>query len=356
LAAFSLAIAFFLWLIAKREESDADVLQIPVRLQNVPAYIEARAQPTEVQATLQFPRALKSEIVPDNFFVAIDFQSRFQREDAAGGAFPGGPEFRRQTVPLESSHFQREEHADLPLSQINIERFRPPDVYIEARHRGKTVPVEPLFQGEPAPDFRLNRERVQIKPAQVYIAGALEDLEQINSVFTEPIDVAGRRATRPNETVRLHLPRGLSEVPWNTRLKVEIAAVIEPVIAERDIQNIPFWAPVIAQNVEMRPNPPQVSIRVRGPKNLLEELGAESFEFFLEEDVEETPGRNHEDVPFDAKVRRTVPRAKEGVYEIVSVEPARVDILFVDKSSAAASASAGVSPSGAGDAEAAPAP
>jgi hypothetical protein len=329
LALCAFLIAFFIWMIAKREEVDSDVIQVPARLLDVPDYIEARFQPQEVSVALQFPRALKSEIVPENFVASIDFGELLDLGGAPGAEFPGSLEFRARSVPMDSSRFGLERDSNVSLSQIHVERFRPPDIRVEARHRGKVLPVRPMFEGVPASDYRLNANRSQAKPSEVFVAGTPEDLMGVVEVRTMPVSVAGRRASFSQAQARLNLPGGLSAPLWNRNVVVEIAAVIEPVVAERLVEGAPFHAPIIAKNVAMRTDPETIGVRVRGPKNLLDQLGPDSFDFFLERNVDETPGASYEDVPFGVKVRRAVPRAQEGVYEVLGAEPSRIDLHFV---------------------------
>jgi hypothetical protein len=322
--AFAFLVSSFIWLIAKRDEVDSTVLDVAVRLVGVPDYIDALPEPPEVSVALQFPRGLKPEIKSENFEIVLDLGSFRPRDDWS--RFVRATERGSEAVSLDRSNFTLGQDKNLPLEQVNIERFNPGRVLVEAIYRGKQVKVEPRVQGEPATDYVVNFARLQVEPKEVFLVGPPGALDGIDRVFTRPVSVERAEASLSVET-RLDLPDSLASAPPNARQRVTVAVAVEPVLVERVFEGAPVRVPAIAQNIEIVTDPPFVSVYARGPKNLIEALDSDDFTFLLEGEIEEVAGKTYADLRVTARARRDLPRAAEGVYEVIRVEPNVLDVV-----------------------------
>jgi len=322
--AFSFLVSSFIWLIAKRDEVDSTVLDVPVRLVGVPDYIDALPEPPEVSVALQFPRGLKPEIQPENFQIVLDLSSFRQRDDWS--RFARTTERGSESVSLDRSNFLLGDDKNLPLDQVNIERFNPGRVLVEAIYRGKQVKVEARWEGEPADDYFVNAARLQVEPKEIFLVGPPGALEGIDRVYTRPVSVENAEGSLSVET-RLDLPEGLASAPPNARQRVTVAIAVEPVLVERHFEGAPVRVPAIARTIEIVTDPPVVSVFARGPKNLIEAMDVEDFTFLLEGEIEEVAGKTYADVRVTARPRRDLPRAAEGVYEVIRVEPNVLNVI-----------------------------
>lgn len=80
--------------------------------------------------------------------------------------------------------------------------------YLPALSR-KNVVVDPVFEGQPAPGYRV--KRYVLRPSQVTVRGTSETLAGLTTVNTQPVNIGGLMANT-TRTTRLRLPRGVSAV------------------------------------------------------------------------------------------------------------------------------------------------
>ncbi|HVL39471.1 MAG TPA: CdaR family protein [Fimbriimonadaceae bacterium] len=71
----------------------------------------------------------------------------------------------------------------------------------------KSVIVDPLIEGEPAPGHRVRG--YQIRPSLIQVRGSSERLAELTTISTAPINISGLTANA-TRAVRLRLPRGVS--------------------------------------------------------------------------------------------------------------------------------------------------
>ena len=91
----------------------------------------------------------------------------------------------------------------------------------------RTLPVNPVIAGSPAPGFRI--AGVAVDPATVTVEGDAEQLTTLIQVDTAPVSVAGATAD-VTQSVALAPPNGISTTSAGT---VTVAVTIEPITQTR---------------------------------------------------------------------------------------------------------------------------
>lgn len=242
----SIAVAFALWFFVNAAERDSEgEYPIPVRLSNAPqSLMLVSPRVDEVELRVSGPRTLLSRIEGADLAVDIDV-SRVR---------PGMTTFR-----------VRPDQLALPRGVTPI-RITPSEITLEfARVDMKRVPVELAVGGRPAGDLLITESKVT--PEQVEIRGPAHMVSAIDVVKTEPIDLSEAQPGRIRRSVELELPAEYVSAS-SPAVHVELL-LVEPVAeGTTDLIGIVVRNAVGEASVE----PPQISLRVRGPRSRVEAL------------------------------------------------------------------------------------
>jgi len=323
----ALLVAMSIWLIAKRTETDSDNIDVPVVLTGVPDYIELRPVPDSVNVSLQFPRALRGDLIPDNFEVRIEAELLGAAKFARMGEWGSLPH-SLQSLELQTTN------DDLPRDAFTVTRYVPGTIEIQGRYRGTTVSIEPNIVGETAEDFQFVPEKMLLIPREVFIAGPAELLSMLPMsnvtgapyISTSEIEVTGAQTTFVR-SVDLRLPRGLRVI--QARPEVEVTVAIEPVLVQRTLEGVTVTLRLIS-SVEARVTPSTVSIDLEATKAQWARIDESAFIFLPGGEIEESAGRSYQDVPLEARLRRDLILPNpETPPKILRILPDRVDIRFV---------------------------
>jgi YbbR domain-containing protein len=160
---------------------------------------------TPQQVTVSGPSAAVNEVVSVRVDVAFDPSGFDYDQEVAGtpvdasGAQVTGVELSPRTV-----------HVTIPLYK---------------NKQSRSVPVNPILTGEPAPGFRVSG--IDVEPLSVTLEGDADQLAQLTGADTAPVPIYG--ATRDlSQNVTFALPIGITPVGSGTvRVTVHVEAVTE---------------------------------------------------------------------------------------------------------------------------------
>jgi hypothetical protein len=150
--------------------------------------------------------------------------------------------------------------------EVKIIRIHPAYLTVKVdRRQKKQVPVKITVSGDPASRYFMSSTLAQ--PSTVWLCGPEAVLSFINQILTKPIDVTGRSESLKKE-IALELAAGVQVCGASGIILAEIT------IAEKDItrrftdilvegQNTPF---------QFRISPPSMTVEIKGPQNIVENL------------------------------------------------------------------------------------
>lgn len=201
----AVAIALFLWVVARGSSSVERGFDIPVVLQGVPDDLVVVDQGADVvNVRLQGTRAALRNFDPQRLEYPIDIST----------SKPGQAAFE-----VDLSRFE------MPRGARVVARS-PARIELTFEKRvAKTVKVKPDVEGLPAEGFRI--ASVQVDPPRVRIAGARSEVLRLAEVATETIDVSGATAPLEKE-VRVATGPGHVWADSPRAVKVKVAVELEP--------------------------------------------------------------------------------------------------------------------------------
>ena len=197
-----------------------------------------------------------------------------------------------------------------PRPDVKVERIEPGSVraFLE-EVEGRRLPVSARLQGEVPPGFRVN---TKVRPEAVMVLGPSSLFLRLTEMSTETIDLTGRKATFD---VKVNLQREMRSIRKIDPESVEVLVEIDENVIEKLLEGVrvELLNPVPGRVVQIKPE--QVSVKLRGPQNVVDRLDAAQLRVEVE-------------LPADKSFHLAVPRAlnvPERV-EIVSYEPALVRV------------------------------
>ena len=159
-----------------------------------------------------------------------------------------------------------EELIQLPAG-MRVVSISPPSVklHFEARAE-RTVPVQPVLEGEPAAGYRVVRSTAQ--PRVVQVSGARSVVDGIARAPTVALRIAETR-----ETVRAQVELGPAppHAEWRTRAPIAVEVTVEQALAERSLKQVAVRA-VGASRLEARLEPEVAEVVLRGPAEALAQV------------------------------------------------------------------------------------
>lgn len=197
----AVAMALFLWVVARGTASVERGFDIPVVLQGVPDDLVLVSLGADVvNVRVLGTRAALRNLDPDELEYAID----------ASSSKPGQSSFE-----VDLSRF------DLPRGTRIVSRS-PSQIELAFERRiAKTLKVRPDLEGSPAEGYKVSD--ISVDPPRVRITGARSEVLRLSEVATETIDVTGATGTIERE-VRVSAGPGhvWAESPRVVKVKVEI--------------------------------------------------------------------------------------------------------------------------------------
>lgn len=284
-------LAVMLWMYVVGEaEVQFEFRDVPVEFADVLPHL-AVSDDSQRSLTLRVsgPKTAVSTLAPTDFKVNISLVGRREGE---------------RYVALSPDNVRS------PRADVRIERIDPGTirVFLE-RLEGRRLPVVPRLEGEVPAGFAV---RATAKPETVMVLGPSSLFLRLQEIGTEVLDVRGRQSTF---AVPARIQRDIRAIQKVDPESVEVLVEISENIVERTIAGVrvELQNPVPGRTVQIKPE--QVSIKVRGPQNVVANLDPAQLRVGVE-------------LPPDKQFHLTVPRALNlpERAEIISYDPAYVRV------------------------------
>lgn len=255
---FSLAVSILLFLFVSVESATPVDVDFRIEYRTADDITIVGEAPTVVHTTLQGPWAtFRSFELNDLKPVLVDLTS-------------AGPGTMRYS--LDSSEVQAP-------GGMSVVAIRPSEIEITLdRKVERHVPVQVDLIGRPAFGFEL--ESVEATPRRVRVTGPVSVMQSIDFVYTRPIDLEGREES-------FAIDVDLRSPPAPLRLKDKRVAVEVNVTEEfvtRPFDNLPVVARDLPKGTRI--TPAHVSLKLEGPRTIIEAVDADSIEAFVDIDSE----------------------------------------------------------------------
>jgi YbbR domain-containing protein len=207
----AVALAVFLWVVARGSSSVERGFDVPVVLQGLPSELVVVDQGADmVNLRVSGTRAALRNLEPERLEYAVDLS----------GAKPGVAKFE-----VDLSRFE------LPRGARIVSRS-PAQIELGLESRAtRPVKVRADIEGKPADGFRV--VGIDADPPRVRITGARAEVLRLSEVATETVDVGGAVAPVERE---VHVAPGAGhlwvEDPGPVKVRVDIQAVPPPEVVE----------------------------------------------------------------------------------------------------------------------------
>ncbi len=162
---------------------------------------------------------------------------------------------------------------------VEVAQVNPPTILLSIeRSIRRIVPIVPATDGDPAPGFVVGR--ISAEPATVLVVGPESHVREVGSATTEPVEIDGR-----NERVRDVVTVGVAdssvrlvEQPQSATVVIEIL----PAPIEREVEGVPVRQRNLAPGRSQRIVPAVVRVGVRGQREVLGRVRADTIDAFVD--------------------------------------------------------------------------
>jgi YbbR domain-containing protein len=253
----ALVCASLLWLTVAGEHIVERSLRVPLEFRNIPEGLEISGDPpATVDVRMRGSSALLSRLVPGEVVVVLDMRS----------ARAGSRLFHLRNDEVQTPY------------GVQVAQVVPPTLSLELeRTLRRTVPIVPVVEGNPAPGFVVGR--VTAAPPTVEIVGPESRVNQINEATTEPLNVDGAKTPVADTlTVGVSDPAVRLRVPQSAGVTVDVRAA--PI--ERTVTGVPVRLRNLANGLHASVTPPTVRVTVRGSRDMLDRLGSDGVDGFVD--------------------------------------------------------------------------
>jgi YbbR domain-containing protein len=250
----SVAVALGLWFIVAGEETVERSLKIPLELRNSPELlVMVDVAPTMVDVRVRGRSGLLSQLSSTDATAMLDLST------AKSG--------RRQF-----SLTRNQVRVPFGVEVMEVYPGTVPLTFEASLTR--RVPVVANVEGEPSQGFVAGKATVE--PAAVEVTGPKSAVERLHELNTEPVSVAGARAT-VREAVAIGTPDRIAPLP-NAIVTVPVA----PRPVERVFLQVPVHLRSLGKGVTAQAVPPALAVTVRGPSDLVAALRPDSIAAFVD--------------------------------------------------------------------------
>lgn len=250
-------LSVLLWLTVAGEHVVERSLRVPLEFRNIPETLEIVGNaPDTVDVRLRGSSALLGRVQPGEIVAVLDL----------GGARAGSRLFHL-----------RSDEVRAPFG-VEVSQVIPSTLALELEKSAlRRVPIVPATDGQPAPGFVVGR--VSAEPPMVDIVGPESRVRQVAEATTEPVVIKDAKSiVRDGVTVGV--------VDTSVRLAqpqvAQVTVEIWPAPVERRIADVPVRYRNVAQGLSAQLSPRFVQISVRGAKDALEQLQADSVQAFVD--------------------------------------------------------------------------
>lgn len=211
-------------------------------------------------------------------------------------------------------------HQDrIPLPRgISILKINPDLIAVKVENEiQKKLPVEISLTGKPAKGYIV--VGAEAKPMTIILRGAEDTLGPMDKISTKPIDLKGLSGSFKKE-VTLDFLENLKPVD-SSKMVLACISIKEQIIT-KTFDNIPVKGS--GGFFEYRITPPVITIKVKGPVNMIEKLnGDKGIQVYV--DLKElNPGVYDRRATITLPVRTTLIDAKPEIFKVRIVDPKRI--------------------------------
>jgi YbbR domain-containing protein len=253
----SVLLASALWFIVAGEQNVERTLRVPLQFRNKPVHLEVLGDPpTTIDIRVLGSSALLSRIDAGEVVAMIDL----------GSARPGSRLFHLRTDDVR-----------VPYG-VEVLHLTPATIALELEQSARRpVRIQPAIEGEPAPGFVTGR--VTSDPSSVEVIGPESHVKSLTAATTEPVSIAGRREGF-TDTVTVGVSDAAVRLvePKSATVSVEIL----PAPVERVLADVPIRWRNLNDGLTARVQPQAANVTVRGRRDALEAMRAESIDAFVD--------------------------------------------------------------------------
>jgi len=250
-------LAAALWFTVAGEQNVERTMRVPLEFRNKSASLEIVGDPpTTVDVRVLGSSALLSRIDPGEVVAMLDL----------GAARPGSRLFHLRTDDVR-----------VPYG-VGVLQLTPATIALELEKSARrTLQIQPAIEGRPAPGFVAGK--VTSSPVSVEVIGPESHIKAATNATTEPVSIAGRR-----ETVTDKVTVGVSDAavrliaPESATVSVEIL----PAPVERVVGGVPIRWRSLNAGLTARVQPLTASVTVRGRREALDAMRAETIDAFVD--------------------------------------------------------------------------
>lgn len=165
----AVVLAMVLWFFVTSRGQSEISMDIPLELKNIPEGLESIKQGTKsVSVSIKGQERLLKNMKPSDVRVYIDLSKARKGE---------------------GTYYISKDDVKLPYT-MTVTNISPSSVRVVLEETViKTVPVRPIIVGSPEKGFVVRS--VEVTPKEVTVEGARSEVRKVNSLKTEPIDIAG---------------------------------------------------------------------------------------------------------------------------------------------------------------------
>ncbi len=169
---------------------------------------------------------------------------------------------------------------------LRVSSIQPSYIQVDLeRAATKKVPIRPRIVGEPGESFELGD--VKIKPREIAMTGPRSAIEDLEYVWTEPIEVTDRTESF-EKRVQLRLDN-----PFLQYQADQIITAVVPITTQevtRTIQDVQVVGVNTSYAAKVRPE--YITVTIRGPKPIVDKMTADSIygAVDLSEESDKAPG------------------------------------------------------------------
>jgi YbbR domain-containing protein len=253
----ALLLATALWFTVAGEPQVERAFRVPLEFRNKPAHLEIVGEPlATVDIRVIGSSAILSRMEPGELMAVLDLT----------GARPGSRLFN-----------MRLDSVRVPYG-VEVQNIAPATVPLELElSLQRTLTVQPAIEGEPAPGFVPGE--IVSDPGKVEVIGPESHVRALASATTEPVSIAGARSD-----VRDTVTIGVSDatVKLVEPRSATVTVQVRPAPIERELADVPVRWRNLGQGYSARVRPRVVRVTVRGGREAVEEMRAETIDAFVD--------------------------------------------------------------------------
>jgi YbbR domain-containing protein len=253
----ALLLAVALWFTVAGQQNVERTITVPLDFRNPPADLEILGEKQDaVEVRVVGSSTVLSRLDPGEVVAVVDLT----------GARPGPRLFHLRT-----------DEVRVPYG-VTVLQVTPATIGLEfEKSARRRVRVVPAVEGEPAPGFVAGA--ITSDPATIDVIGPESHLKSLTAATTEPISIAGERAS-VTDTVTIGVPDSAVRLvePTSARVIIEIT----PAPVERVLTDVPIRWRNLNEGLTARVTPSTTTVTVRGRRDAIDAMRAETVDAFVD--------------------------------------------------------------------------